>query len=332
MPPSAVSGTTSFVYNRNQIIKRALVRVGAIDAEETPGASLVNGAADCLNLMTKEWQAFGIHVWTEAEAILFLQPNQYQYSLGGTTSDKCALMSGWVQAFAGATMAAGATVIPMSSIAGIAAGDNIGLTLDSGPFFWTTISGAPSGGNVTLAAPLPGQVSAGNNVIDFAPAQQIVRPLRIPAGRRYAFAPQGGQFIEVPMLILSRQDYMDLPNKSQTGTVTQLFYSPQIGTGQQGPGSFYVWPAPPDATSAVRFTWYRPIDDWTNAATLGDFPTEWNNCLIWNLALELVPEYGVITAMQVQNIEKRAASSLQTMQGWDREPESIQFGVDMQRM
>ena len=60
----------------------------------------------------------------------------------------------------------GATVLPVESTYGFSDGDPVGVMLNSGEVFRTTLAGAPSGSNLTLAAPLPLQAASGNQVID----------------------------------------------------------------------------------------------------------------------------------------------------------------------
>src|SRR6185312_16504783 len=83
------SGTSGFTYNRDQIIKMAYRKLGVINASETPGAQMIQDASDALNLWVKALNATGLHIWTEEEATLFLQPNQVSYTLGGTITDNC---------------------------------------------------------------------------------------------------------------------------------------------------------------------------------------------------------------------------------------------------
>ena len=87
---ATTSGTASFSYGRDQIIKSAARKIGAIASGETPDAQTIQDFSDQLNIMVKAWNASGIHIWTEEEATLFLQPNQVSYVLGGTTTDQAA--------------------------------------------------------------------------------------------------------------------------------------------------------------------------------------------------------------------------------------------------
>lgn len=323
--PLATSGTTTFIETRNQIIFASLRKIGAIESGETPGAQMITDAALALNGIVKEWQATGIHVWTEQDLTLFLQPGQNQYSLGAGSSDHFA--QNWVQATLTADALITATVVALTSVSGIASTNNIGIILDAGNIFWTTVSGAPSGLNVTLAAPLPSQASSGAIAIVYATS--FVRPLRIPAARRFNLP----SLIENPLVGMSRLDYFNMPDKTNLGSINQFYYSPQIGQngGQYNPGTpvgqFYVWPTPASPiVDCVKFTGLMPLQDFTNASQVGDFPQEWMSTLIYQLAVEIAPEYGV-NQTDYALLLGRANEKLDRLMSWDREPESVYFGV-----
>jgi hypothetical protein len=59
----ALSGDFNFTLNRDAIIKRALLMLGVISANQTPTSSEVTAASNALNLMLKAWQADGLHLW-----------------------------------------------------------------------------------------------------------------------------------------------------------------------------------------------------------------------------------------------------------------------------
>jgi hypothetical protein len=331
--PATTSGTYTWVYTAGQIATRALRQVGAIEAGETPDAQDLNDTIDALNAWIKERQAAGIHVWTQEEALLWLQPNQYYYQLGAGSPDVCADWQSWYQTSLGAAANSGAAALSVASISNLAANQNIGVVLSTGPLFWTTIAGAAAGSTVNLAAPLPAPAASGAAVYAFAPPAQgganIIRPLRVPFARRYQFQSASGSPIETPMVVMSRRDYMDLPNKvGATGTPSQWYYDPRIGSGLQGPGFLAAWVSPVDVTSGIRFTWYRPIQDIANATELPDLPVEWTQALVRNLALDIAVEYDV-SPQRYQILERRAQQSLDIVTGWDEEPESTFMGAAM---
>lgn len=314
------SGSPSIITLLNGSLRIAQV----IGAEETAtGAQLAN-AMDAMRAMCKAWQASGIHVWCEEECILFLQGNQTQYQIGAGSSDHVTLFSDFVQTSLAAVALTGATSLTVASIVGLTIGDQIGVQLDSGFNFWTTVSGTPTGTTVPLTAALPSQASAGRLVFDYT--TPLYRPLRVYGGRRYNYQSR----IDIPMQTWARLDYENQPNKYTTGTPTAFFYDPQTGQGQWSlpVGIWNSWPTPQDYTNAARFTGQRPIQELGTLANIPDFPDEWDAALKWNLALEIGPENGT-PSEQLGIIVKQAERWYGMAKEWDRESESVLFGVAM---
>ena len=313
------SGVSTFNATRDQIILAALRKLQAISATETAvNPTLITNCAFQLNALVKSLNATGLHIWTEEEATIFLQPNQVAYTLGGTTTDNATgVYTATTLASSGAQ---NATTISVASATGFGSGYYVGVVLASGSIFWTTQSGAASGTTITLAAGLTGTASAGAAVYVYQ--SQIVRPLRVIGARRYNFASSIETTMGDPM---SRLDYRNLPNKTANGVPTRCFYDPRGGASTQG--IFYVWPAPSDATNAVKMTWWRPIQDFTSAGNNPDLPQEWIDALIWNLARKLWAEFPVSQVLR-DVIMQEAEASLENVSGWDREPESYLFGFD----
>ena len=317
-----VSGTSSFNPAITNIIDMAYRKLGAIAEDETPTAGMYSDAAFALNAMVKEWMTTGIHVWTEEEAILFFQLGQRRYLLGGTTNDNCTDANAYVLMQVQQPAGAGATSIVVDSTVRVSSGNYFGVVLDSGAAFWTTVNGAPSSTTISLAAAIPAGQSVSAQANAFAYAIKIVRPLLIPRARQIYY--QGGQSGPrlTPMSVLSRKEYMDLPQPDDPGISTQFFYTPQLVSGE-----FYAWPNPQNANFGARFTWYRPIMDLNTPANTIDFPQEWVNACGWNLAKEMGPEYDV-PPQRWAIILSEADKKLDLVQSYDRESEPIYFGMD----
>ena len=288
-----------------QTVTNALITVGAIQEDEVPTAADLNVAMYKIQNWIKAQQASGLHVWTEEEAILFLQAGQSRYLLGTGTADHCCDAYSYVPFQLASTAAAGSTVIAIAALAQIpnpgvsaAIGDNIGVVLDSGIAFWTTVANIV-GTVVTLAAPLPSQASALNIGFDYPPSAAINRPLEVPKSRYLTW----NGLAEVPIYRLSRQEYMDLPNKNNLWNTVQTA-----------------------ATWAMRFTWYRSIGDWATDTSTADFPQEWAAAIEWNLAEEVMVGYDV-PPQRAQMISAMAKKHLDIVQGYDRESEDISFGI-----
>jgi hypothetical protein len=71
-----------------------------------------------------------------------------------------------------------------------------------------------------------------------------------------------------------------------------------------------------------------PINDLNRAQDIPDFPNEWMNCLIWNLADQLAMDYTV-PANHRQEIAMRAKGARDHMTDWDVESTSTFFQPDL---
>lgn len=314
----ATSGTAVFNQTRNQIIRRAARRVGALRGSgEIMSQAMELDFAGALNAMVKQWQAEdGLHVWTVTEGVLFPQVGQTRYALASGGADHATLTYTGTTTTAAAS--AGATSITVDSITSIADNDHLGIVLDDGTLFWTTVNGAPVGSTVAFDNALTGAVASGNRV--YAYTNKLVRPLRIVQARRYGVSDEA----DADVSVIARLEYQLLPNKAQRGIINQVFYDPQLGTGY-----LHLYNTPSSVGDLLKFTHWRPIEDFNASGDNPDLPPEWINTLAHNLAVEMAPEYSV-PPQQFQTLKITADESKAAMKGWDREAESVQFGVDMQ--
>jgi hypothetical protein len=120
------------------------------------------------------------------------------------------------------------------------------------------------------------------------------------------------------------QDFR-LLNTESTGVPVSYTYQPKVNLGVLS-----LWPLP-DATSAAAYTlqltYQRPFEGFSAAGETPDFPQEWQNALIYNLAVALAPEYGVPLEdrkLLMQEAEKHLNTALQG----SAEEASFYFQVD----
>lgn len=107
------------------------------------------------------------------------------------------------------------------------------------------------------------------------------RPIRILSAR---FKRDG---IELPMTVMTRDDWDTLPQKAVTGTPTQYYYD-----RQKEDALFYVWPKLSAANGeTVEITYEREFNDVGINDTI-DLPGEWWNAAVFGLAANLVGPYG----------------------------------------
>ena len=310
----ATSGIYTFSRNRDQIIKAAARKVGAIESGEDVDSDTNADFAEALNAMVKHWQGTGIHIWTMGEGILFLQADQSRYTVGTGSTDHIA--GDYLQFELTAAAASGATVISVADTNGLFGGEIIGVQVDDGSFHWTTIAGGGSLTTIVLTVGLSDSASDGAVVVTYI--SNIVRPLKIVSARRFNYTSE----IETPIDIEDRESYFDLPLKSGSGTPNLLFYDRRGGANSTG--YLYFWQAETSPADAIKFTWARPIQDFNAAADDPDFPQEWTQCLIFNLALVVAPEYDV-PPIKFSMIKGFADTYLAQMQWNEMELEAISF-------
>lgn len=143
----------------------------------------------------------------------------------------------------------------------------------------------------------------------------------------YSFA-SGGDFTTVPLDImqmritrsgtdlemteLSREDYYNLPLKTNEGYPTQWFYD-----RQRESGTLYVWPSPDASAGTLKFSYRRTIMDVDAGANNVDLPQEWYEALTTNLAKRLIPDYGKSGTPIAQEVRMDAALAYDIVKGFD---------------
>lgn len=309
----ATSGTYTHNRNRDAIIKRAARLVSAIAAGEEPDAATVTDFSDALNDWALHQQTHGVNIWTVGEATLFPQLDQVRYTLSSTSTDHAT--ESFVQTTLSADEASGQTVLSITSVTGISDNDYIGIVLDDGTIHWSTVNGAP-GATVTIDNALASAAASGNRV--FAYTTKLVRPLKILSARSYNFT----SLIDTPIDEFDRIEYQELPNKTSEGSVNGYFYDRRGGANASG--LLYLWQEPDSVDEAIKFTFARPIQDFAAASNDADFPREWFQTLVFNLANVMKVEYDV-PEPRSSRIEKMAAQYLADVEWWERELTEVQF-------
>lgn len=118
--------------------------------------------------------------------------------------------------------------------------------------------------------------------------------------------------VDIPMRILTKQEYNILGNKTTSGNPIQIYYQPMLNYGD-----LYVFPTPAtvDATNnKVYIVYQRPFEDFLVTGDNPDFPQEWLDALKYGLAARLAPEYGVpsdqrmILIREAKEIKEQALS------------------------
>lgn len=315
----AFSGDKTWTATRSDIIGAALRKCGAYDSANGPTTQETTDASLALNAILKEWSAEGIGIWLRQKTCLILNRGQPYYWLGpNPTNDTTNRI--FHQAFAAselkeatlsASAAASATALSITDTSWIdsnrqtatkptSTSVKIGIRLDDLTIHWTTI--ASTGTNtVDIAAALPSAASSGAHVYTFT--NRTTRPIRALAAWR-----QNTDGIDTELRMIGRADYELLSNKISEGDPTQIAFSATIQeqTSSALHSRLEVWPCKNSVTfdKIYLLTEHYP-DDMDGSTDTLQFPPEWTNAIIWNLAWEMSLEFN-LSASERALLERQA--------------------------
>lgn len=106
-----------------------------------------------------------------------------------------------------------------------------------------------------------------------------VRPIEVIA----AYVREGGN--DTSLAIRGLQDWSIISDKDQTGTPREIYYD-----GNHPNGKIRLWPAPSQSSSITIFS-KKPLTKFSSLDAEFSFPAEYERALIYNLAIEVAPEY-----------------------------------------
>lgn len=302
----ALSGTYNFTVVRDDIIREAMLNVGAIGESEVPTAQEVNDCARKLNMLVKQWMgkqdfAPGLKMWTRQRGDLFLSSTQNMYYLGpGGTIANASNWAAGVTALPGqnygqdqtiaATVAGSAVLtVGVGSTSNYTQADFIVVQLASGDIFSSTIASINAGaGTVTMNAVIPTGNSVGVNAYIWNYTTVGQRPLDI-----VTCILRDINFNDTPIDTITIQQYEMLPAKVQPGNTadpTCIYYESQFasGTSPNGPGTLYIdCYGAQDVTKHLHIVYLRPVMDFDNSADNPEYPQAWYRALCWGLAREI---------------------------------------------
>ena len=131
---------------------------------------------------------------------------------------------------------------------------------------------------------------------------------------------------DIPLQLFSKQEYNILGSKGSTGVANSIFYDYKTNYG-----NLYLYLTPDTYTATnlnIHMVMQMPMQDINTAQSIPDFPNEWMNCLVWNLADQLALEYSV-PVQNRQEIAQRAALYKEQLNDWDVDAYSTFFQPDL---
>jgi len=208
------------------------------------------------------------------------------------------------------------TLVTAANYVDQSTGDFVGIQLDDSTRQWLKIVSI-SGFVLSLNGTIDSASALDNTVFTFS--NLIERPLRVESARRGTINEQS----EIPLNKWSRQQYFAQTNKTSEGISTNFYYTPKLDNGEM-----FIWQTASSINQFVKFTFQRPLQDFDSVSNNPDFPVEWTKALIWNLAVDLGPEYDV-AENKMNRIERRAEQYLDDILGFDEEVTSLNVQPDI---
>jgi hypothetical protein len=326
----AVGTTTTFKQTRDSLITDALLDVGIVGLGQPVDADLIQFAARKLNMMLKAWMADGLNLWKIRETTLFLNKSQPHYKIGPTTTDNITTDDPIHKSIVALATSAGATTITVDNTAAhgwanqvrnsaaLVTGMYVGIQLIDNSMYWTTVSSVPTSTTFTIPAPGISKDIAPGAVV-FAYTNKADRPLAVWDAMRRDKSEN-----DVPIFIISRNEYYTFGRKITEGTPSQFFFNPS--TLQQVPGQqsseLFTYVSPGIGTDRLVFNAQYPVRDILTPDADFDFPQEWLLAIQTNLAILLGPGAG-LTTEQFKKLQFIAQTEKDRVMSWDRENVSM---------
>ena len=284
----STSGSFSFTVNRGQILRDSMLNIGRLDETETLTPQETTDIAFKLNALIKQWMgksdfAPGLKVWTRQRGHLFLKNTVGPYVMGASST------TGWttetpLTPLTTTGAAAAATAITVDSATGLSAGMNIGIQLDSGALFWTTITSVATL-TINLTAGLPSISSSGSQVFAYTTTGQFTLGIE-------AVVLRDNQSTDTPMRLMTSQEYDLLSNKmdpQNTGDPTSVYTENKLGFT-------YLYTdiaIAQDVSKHLVVTFLEPVQDVLQDSDNFEYPQEWFLALSWGLAKQICPMFSV---------------------------------------
>tara|TARA_R110000796_G_scaffold138200_3_gene254321 strand:+ start:221 stop:1105 length:885 start_codon:yes stop_codon:yes gene_type:complete len=249
----ATSSSSNFELDVASYVEEAFERCGL---EVRTGYDL-KSAKRSLNLMLADWANRGLNQWTVEQTSITLASNVANYP-GGTLS----MTVGTVNAFTVGETITGVTSGATASITSATSATVFAITIPSGTFVaGETIAGETSDAATTVTS-----------AVDLSTVQKTIDILSVVITR---------DGTDYGLTRLSRSEYLNIPNKTQTGRPSQFFLDRQISP------TLKLWPVSENNTDIVKFDRLVRMDDADDYTNTLEIPFRFYPCLAAGLAYYL---------------------------------------------
>lgn len=312
----AISGSYNFELKRNQLVEQAFKKCGLLPKGQSLAAEDLNEGITLLNMMVKSWASKDIYLWKYETIALFPQYGQYKYIISPSTTDHAT--TSYNRTTASVAASSGASTIEVSSATGFANTYNIGVELSTGYLQWTTITNVSST-TITLNDALTSDVNSGATVYVYQSLAQ--KPLKC----KYATVIDSDEN-ETEISVVARKDYRTLANKTNVVDLpSEIMFEPR-----RSESFIWVSGASGDVSKVILLDTVYPFADFDSLNDDADFPSEWTDTLVYNLAKRLVVDYGV-TGERAARIDSEADRLFADLLDYDMEDTYLQVDVAIKK-
>ena len=249
----ATSSSVDFELDVASYVEEAFERCGL---EVRTGYDLKT-ARRSLNLMLADWSNRGLNQWTIEQTSITLASDISDYP-GGTLT----MTVGASGSFTVGETITGGTSAATASVTSLPSSTTMAITIPSGTFTsGETLTGGTSAATTTLSA-----------AVDLTTVQKTIDILSAVITR---------DSVDYAITRLSRDGYLGIPKKTQTGRPSQFFLKRQITPVLK------VWPTPENNTDIIKFDRLVRMDDADDYTNTMQIPFRFYPCLAAGLAYYL---------------------------------------------
>ena len=247
------------------------------------------------NLAMLEMQAKGLIITSYRVGYLFVRQGQADYVIEDEHSTNA-----YTQNQIATTVTSGNTftlsaAVNSQVVVPVLPGDYVGLTLDTGDLFWTKCASFSSPTLVTTdSMPSGSSISAGQYVLNYT--NQLRQISRVHQVWR-----RDGYVNNVPINMISQQEYDVLPNHSVQGIPSQALYKRDIPKGV-----LQLWAAPQNSMSIIGFWYESKLGQLRYMTDVIDLDQFYYPAFSYLLALRLCDVFGVNASVKA-SIERTAS-------------------------
>ena len=266
----ATSFSSNFELDVASYVEEAFERCGL---EVRTGYDL-KSAKRSLNLMLADWSNRGLNQWTIEQTSITLAADISDYP-GGTLVLKVGASGSFT---IGETISGGHNLElgqATASITSLPSSTSMEITIPPGPYGGYSVSGSgrrlfPKDDDITGGT--SGATTTVSADLDLTPVQKTIDILSAVITR---------DSTDYGLTRLSRSEYLNIPNKAQTGRPSQFFLDRQISP------TLKLWPVPENNTDIVKFDRLVRMDDADDYTNTLEIPFRFYPCLAAGLAYYL---------------------------------------------